>query len=365
MKSEIKERIDLFSIGQIPQGYKNKRGKIYPADWSIKKLSSVLEENKERNTSLDYSKDDVLSVSGEYGIVNQIKLLGRSYAGASVSNYHVVNIGDLVYTKSPLKSNPYGIIKLNKNLPGIVSTLYAVYKCPNSVTGNYLDYYFSIDNNVNNYLKPLVKKGAKNDMKISNTHVLTGEIAFPIIDEQRKIAEILTHCDKVISIKKQFIEEKKKQKKWLMQNLLDPDSGVRLPGFEGEWKEDILGNRGAFSKGNGISNDECRNGNVPCVKYGDIYMNFNIHFSDPVSFTTEEVVKNCPVVNKDALLFTGSGEDAMEIGKCIVYMGKEPLNVGGDIIIMLPKNDSPLFLAYQQSTSKLIKQKAMLAQGSS
>ena len=48
--------------------------------------------------------------------MNQIKFLGRSYAGESVKNYHVVHTGDIVYTKSPLKSNPYGIIRLIKEI---------------------------------------------------------------------------------------------------------------------------------------------------------------------------------------------------------------------------------------------------------
>ena len=72
----------------------------------------------------NFGKEDVLSVSGDYGIVNQIEFQGRSFAGVSVAPYGVVGTGDVVYTKSPLKSNPYGIIKTNKGKPGIVSTLY-------------------------------------------------------------------------------------------------------------------------------------------------------------------------------------------------------------------------------------------------
>ena len=68
-----------------------------------------------------------MSVSGEVGIVNQIEFKGRSFAGASVANYGIVLNGDVVYTKSPLNSNPFGIIKTNKSKPGIVSTLYAIY----------------------------------------------------------------------------------------------------------------------------------------------------------------------------------------------------------------------------------------------
>ena len=78
--------------------------------WEQRKLEEYLGVSKEKNRDESFGKDDVLSVSGEYGIVNQIEFQGRSFAGASVANYGVVEGGDVVYTKSPLKSNPYGII---------------------------------------------------------------------------------------------------------------------------------------------------------------------------------------------------------------------------------------------------------------
>lgn len=136
MKESIKKRIEAVRRGDVPDGYACEKAMLYPLDWGKPStLNSVLQENKDRNENLHYGKDDVLSVSGEQGIVNQISLLGRSYAGESVAPYHVVETGDIVYTKSPLKENPYGIIKQNRGATGIVSTLYAVYHCKSLVTG--------------------------------------------------------------------------------------------------------------------------------------------------------------------------------------------------------------------------------------
>ena len=241
MNSDIKQRIVDIRRGNVPAGYQKTKLGITPADWSTPELNSVLTENKERNRSGRFGKEDVLSVSGEFGVTNQIELLGRSFAGASVKDYHVVEAGNIVYTKSPLKENPYGIIKLNKGNAGIVSTLYAVYSCKSNEVGTYLDYYFSLDQNVNNYLRPLVRKGTKNDMKINNEDVLKGCVILPPESEIAKIVEILGCCDRVITLKKELIAEKKKQKKALMQKLLNPDSGFRLPGFSGKWKKDVLG----------------------------------------------------------------------------------------------------------------------------
>lgn len=192
--------------------------------WEHKLLNELLSEAKKRNEDLKYGKDEVLSVSGELGIVNQIEHLGRSYAGVSVHQYHVVEVGDIVYTKSPLKANPFGIIKLNKNKSGIVSTLYAVYKVNNKTAyGPWIDYYFSLDSNTNRYLRPLVKKGAKNDMKINNAYVLHDRIFVPTIPEQKRIASFFTVLDKKIS----ELREKKllleKYKTGILQRIFSED----------------------------------------------------------------------------------------------------------------------------------------------
>jgi type I restriction enzyme S subunit len=212
--------------------------------WEHKKLSELLSEAKKRNADLKYDKDDVLSVSGEMGIVNQIEHLGRSYAGVSVYNYHVVEAGDIVYTKSPLKANPFGIIKLNKGKAGIVSTLYAVYKVKQeSACGEFIDYYFSLDANTNRYLRPLVKKGAKNDMKVNNAYVLHDRIFVPTTAEQKRVADFLTILDKKIAQLKQKKSLLEQYKKGVMQKIFSQelrfkdDNGNQFP----EWKKKKLG----------------------------------------------------------------------------------------------------------------------------
>ena len=63
------------------------RFKKHAADWVKTELSNYLYVSTARNKNGSYTKEDVLSVSGELGIVNQIALLGRSYAGESVLPY--------------------------------------------------------------------------------------------------------------------------------------------------------------------------------------------------------------------------------------------------------------------------------------
>ena len=169
-------------------------------DWEQRKLEDYLEVSREKNKGESYDKEDVLSVSGEFGIVNQIEFQGRSFAGASVANYGVVEVGDVVYTKSPLKSNPYGIIKTNKGKLGIVSTLYAVYKPRENTDSEFVQIYFELDSRMNSYMHPLVNKGAKNDMKVSDENALKGPVIFPKLDEQKAISQYFRGLDHLITL---------------------------------------------------------------------------------------------------------------------------------------------------------------------
>ena len=269
MKESIKKRIEAVRRGEVPEGYSTEHAMLFPDEWGTPvALNTVLSENKDRNEGLRFDKEDVLSVSGEQGIVNQIDLLGRSYAGESVAPYHVVETGDVVYTKSPLKENPYGIIKQNRGVPGIVSTLYAVYHCSTPITGQYLENYFCIDTYLNNYLKPLVKRGAKNDMKVNNEEVLLGRIPLPSLREQERINEIIAQFNRMIERKQSKIDELKKLKQVCLLEMF-PQKGQtipkrRFPGFSAPWEQR------KFEEIAVRSSVICSDDTLPRVEYEDI-----------------------------------------------------------------------------------------------
>ena len=187
--------------------------------WEQRKLIDYLEVSSLKNKDEAYRKEDVLSVSGDCGIVNQIEFQGRSFAGVSVAPYGVVETGDIVYTKSPLKSNPYGIIKTNKEKPGIVSTLYAVYKPLDNVYSEFVQIYFEQNSRMNNYMHPLVNKGAKNDMKVSDKNALKGEVCFPNRDEQIKISGYFAKIDNLITLHQRKLEKLKNLKKACLEKM--------------------------------------------------------------------------------------------------------------------------------------------------
>lgn len=207
----------------------NLRFPEFQGEWTTSLLSDYLTENKERNKKGEFDKTDVLSVSGDYGIVNQIELLGRSFAGASVLPYHVVRHGNIVYTKSPLKEYPYGIVKANTGVDGIVSTLYAVYNIKNNVDAQFIEYYFSLANRTNRYFKPIVRIGAKHDMKIGNQEVLANKVTFPNLEEQTKIASLFRFLDERIATQNKIIDKLQSLIKGIAQKIVHSNkTNVRL-----------------------------------------------------------------------------------------------------------------------------------------
>ena len=246
MQAEIKQRIEKIRRDEVPNGYKKTKVGIVPVEWEEHRLSYYLTVNNDKNSDLKYTKDDVYSISGELGIVNQIELLGRSYAGTSVAPYGVVYPNDVVYTKSPLKANPYGIIKTNKlGVTGIVSTLYAIYHCKDNVSPDFVQLYFESDHNLNNYLYPIVNIGAKHDMKISDEGSLKGIVVFPPLQEQEIIVAIMTTQDRVIKLYEKKLKQLKKLKKVFLQKMF-PKHGsnvpeLRFPGFTDAWEQRKLG----------------------------------------------------------------------------------------------------------------------------
>ena len=221
------------------------RFKGFTDPWEQRKLEEYLEVSGQKNFEGIYTKEDVLSVSGDFGIVNQIEFQGRSFAGASVANYGVVETGDIVYTKSPLKSNPYGIIKANKGKNGIVSTLYAVYKPKQSAKPEFVQIYFEQDARMNNYMHPLVNKGAKNDMKVSAENALKGQIVFPDIKEQRTISEFFRNLDTLITLHQRKYEKLVNIKKSMLDKMFPPNGAsvpeIRFKGFTDPWEQRKLG----------------------------------------------------------------------------------------------------------------------------
>jgi len=177
-------------------------------EWKERKLSEFLTEHKLKSTG----NEEVYSVSVHKGLVNQIEHLGRAFSAPDTSKYNLVKPGDIVYTKSPTGDFPLGIIKqsrVDKNV--IVSPLYGVFTPETYDLGYILNDYFESNVNTHNYLHPIVQKGAKNTMNITNKTFLSKSLLVPTDkNEQHKIAECLMKFNesiRLIEIQKDQVED--------------------------------------------------------------------------------------------------------------------------------------------------------------
>ena len=186
--------------------------------WENAKLNEFLTVSTEKNSEDKYKAEGIFSVSGEYGIVNQIEFQGRSFEGASLLGYRVIHPNEIAYTKSPLKSNPFGIIKTNKDVSGIVSALYGVYKTKD-VYPNFVQVYFDLPSRLNSYLRPLVNKGPKNTLLITDEGAISGSVLFPKIDEQKKISNLIDKLTKLILLKERQLTLLKHSKQALLEQM--------------------------------------------------------------------------------------------------------------------------------------------------
>ncbi len=343
------------------------RFKGFTKDWEQRKLGDYLEVSKEKNRDEGFGKEDVLSVSGEFGIVNQIEFQGRSFAGASVKNYGVVEVFDIVYTKSPLKSNPYGIIKTNKGKAGILSTLYAVYKPKNNVDSEFIQIYFELDSRMNSYMHPLVNKGAKNDMKVSDENALKGPVIFPRIEEQKMISQYFSNLDHLITLHQRKCDQTKNLKKYMLQKMF-PQNGAKVPeirfdGYTYDWEQRKLGDIGSTFTGlSGKTKEDFGHGDAQFITYMNVFSNpvANLEMTEAVEIDAKQ---NC--VKKGDVFFTTSSETPEEVGmSCVMPENKDNIYLNSFCFGYRPTEKFDLdYLAYVLRADSFRQEMTFLAQG--
>jgi type I restriction enzyme S subunit len=183
----------------------------------------------------------------------------------------------------------------------------------------------------------------------------------PTKAEQEAIAETLSDADALIESLEQLLSKKRQVKQGAMQELLTGKK--RLPGFSGEWEMKRIGELGNFLKGSGVTKDQTLTGNLPCVRYGEIYTRHNDYIKTFYSWISPDVAAMATCLRYGDILFAGSGETKEEIGKCVAFVNNHATYAGGDIVILRTEKADPLFLGYYLNTAPINRQKASRGQG--
>ena len=206
-----------------------------------------------------------------------------------------------------------------------------------------------------------VASSSRKDPNITSKDIRDFIISYPPKAEQQAIAEALSNADALIESLDQLIAKKRQIKQGAMQELLTGKR--RLPGFSGEWLKKSLGDLGEFLKGAGVSKDEALTGDLPCIRYGEIYTKHSDWIREFQSWVSTAVAATATRINYGDVLFAASGETKEEIGKCVAYVDQREAYAGGDIVILRTKIANPLFLGYYLNTESVRQQKSSRGQG--
>lgn len=220
MKKEIKKRIEQIRLGQVPEGYKKSKSGTFPVGWDmyvIKDCLQRIENQVEVNPSELYTQIGIRS-HGK-GLFYKEPVTGKSLGNKSVfwiePDCFVLNI---------VFAWEQAIGKTTQAEVGMIgSHRFPMYhSVDNTVDIDYLIYYF-LTKRGTDILEAASPGGAGRNRTLGQDRFLKSKIILPSIEEQKKIAAILTTQDKMIELKEKLIAEKQRQKKYLMQQFFTKD----------------------------------------------------------------------------------------------------------------------------------------------
>jgi type I restriction enzyme, S subunit len=220
--------------------------------------------------------------------------------------------------------------------------------------------YFLASNRPQRLFRALTDSGAKAGMNLTTVKQVNVVLP-PTKIEQEAIAEALSDADALIESLEQLLAKKRQIKQGCEQELLTGKR--RLPGFKEQWQPKRLGEIGEFLKGRGVSRNESLTGDLPCVRYGEIYTTHNFYVREFRSWVSQDVAAKSTPIGRGDILFAGSGETKEEIGKCVAIVDDLNAYAGGDIVILRALSGDPLFLGYYLNTPAVNRQKASRGQG--
>ena len=136
--------------------------------------------------------------------------------------------------------------------------------------------------------------------------------------------------------------------------------GLRFPEFVNEWEEKTLDEVATILKGKGISkSDVVENGNLPCIRYGELYTHYHETIIEINSYTNLKA-DDLILSQANDVIIPASGETQIDIAtaSCVLKNG---VALGGDLNIIRTKVNG-VFLSYYLNNAKR-KDIAQLAQG--
>ena len=330
----------------------------FSGEWKRKALSEFVDRVTRRNKGLKSTRP--LTISAQFGLVDQTEFFKKSVAGADLSNYYLLSKGEFAYNKSYSDGYPLGAIKrLDRYDSGVLSSLYICFVPKPYMSSDYLVQYFE-STKWNQVVKDISGEGARNHglLNVPVTGFFETQHYIPKRDEQEKLGAFLTLIEKRIATQSKIIEELKTLRGALneslycccesYQDLSFNDVGVCYSGLTGKSGND-------FGSG------------YPFIPYTNIFAN-NIIDEGQFEYVQVREDESQNSVCFGDLLMTLSSETPEEVGIGAVYLGHEsPLYLNSFAFgIHITRTDLvyPPYLSWLVSTKSFRKFILPFAQGS-
>jgi len=195
-------------------------------EWEVKRLGDLFTRVTDKNSE---NNKNVLTISAQYGLVNQFEYFSKNVAATDVTNYYIIKKGDFAYNKSRSQGYPFGAIKpLLLYEKGVVSTLYICFRLKEEsmCDADFFRFYFETGM-INGQISNIAQEGARNHglLNISSEDFFNILLRVPPLAEQQRIAACLSAADEMINATNGKLEQLKAYKKGLMQNLFNQRGG--------------------------------------------------------------------------------------------------------------------------------------------
>ena len=207
---------------QNGSSYPEIRFKGFTDPWEQRKLGELVDRVVRKNTNNESTLP--LTISAQYGLVDQITYFNNRVASRDVSNYYLVLNGEFAYNKSTSDGYPFGAVKrLDLYEKGVLSTLYIVFapKKEQQIDSDYLTVFFDTDR-WHKGVAERAAEGARNHglLNISAEDFFDIDLSVPKdIVEQKQIGAFIRQFDNLITLHQRELEKLQNIKKSMLEKM--------------------------------------------------------------------------------------------------------------------------------------------------
>ena len=224
------------------------RFKGFTDAWEQRKLGEVVERITRKNENLESTLP--LTISAQYGLINQNEFFDKRIASKDVSGYFLVRNGEFAYNKSTSSDAPWGAIKrLDRYESGVLSTLYIVFKIldERKTSSDYIVTYYNTDL-WHKGIQAIAAEGARNHglLNVAPADFFETNLTMPKdYAEQQQIGSFFQQLDHLITLHQRKYDKLQVLKKAMLEKMF-PKNGssvpeIRFKGFTDAWEQRKLG----------------------------------------------------------------------------------------------------------------------------